>query len=60
MNHELLWTYDGEISNPEQAPITRSVWTCAVCFALVADPNLRGHERWHLTLATTCIREEQA
>ena len=45
------WFYAGEITDPEQAPVTQAVYSCDLCGALVAgsSDNRAVHERWHAT-----------
>lgn len=48
MSDELKAHYVGEIIDPEQSPITLSVYSCEYCGALLTESSLPLHARWHV------------
>lgn len=44
------YQYEGEIIDPEQDPITSSVYRCRTCAGLVTWPAQADHTTWHEAL----------
>lgn len=46
----IAWDYVGEFIDPDQSPLTASLYSCSDCAALVASMGRDQHARWHATL----------